>query len=142
MTSSDRPGSVPLPSDSSAPAVARRHSSEVLKRWQLRELIEPVLLIVSELVTNAVRHGRPPVRLGLHRRDSAVRIEVHDCAPDLSGEPASGEDAESGRGLEIVRALSDAFGIEPSNESGKVAWAHVEGAGQPVNDPRREGPAG
>lgn len=125
MSPPDLVSSLPLPADASAPAAARRHSREVLRRWQLRELIEPTLLVVSELVTNAVRHGRPPVRLRLRGGERDVRVEVQDAYPTLGADAATGKDAESGRGLEIVKALASSCGIEPVPEDGKVAWAQL-----------------
>ncbi|MCW2778342.1 MAG: hypothetical protein JWN17_2067, partial [Frankiales bacterium] len=69
---------VDLPSDLSAPGSARRAVRPLLLRWRLGELCEPVLLTVSELVTNAVRYGRAPVRLSMRRCARGVAVGVHD----------------------------------------------------------------
>ncbi len=84
---------------------------------------DDVLLCVSELATNAVLHGVPPgrgyrVRLWLGEQGQ-LRVEVHDSG---DGEPGEREpDGESGRGLLIVKALADLWGVG-EGEPGKVVW--------------------
>ena len=118
---------VDLPQDLTAAAAARSATRGTLRGWSLMSLIDPVLLTVSELVGNAVRHGRPPVGLALRRSGRGVRIDVHDEAQD---EPALGqaaaEVAESGRGLQIVQALSSETGVEQLDGDGKVVWAQID----------------
>lgn len=118
----DDPVHVELSQDRHAPGDARRATRDALVRWRLPELVDTVVLAVSELVTNAVRYGRPRVSLDLRRQAEQVRVEVHDGDP---GEPpaVSGEvppDAESGRGLGIVRALADDVSVEQVPEDGKI----------------------
>ena len=101
-----------LPADSTAATIARGHVQHLLRRWGKQALLEPLTLVVSELVGNAVRHGRPPYELLLRKTGRGVRADVHDDAPevlpDLSqDDPASaGHDAESGRGLLMVHAMT------------------------------------
>jgi two-component sensor histidine kinase len=85
-----------------------------------------VLLVVSELVGNAVRHGRPPVVMRLRQAGSGVRVDVHDDEPTVQtpGDPSS--DAESGRGLLLVDAVAAESGIEQVEGDGKVVWATIE----------------
>ena len=119
---------VPLPQDTSAPRVARAGVSKALNRWRLASLLDSVLLAVSELVTNAVRHGRPPARLLIARRGQHVEVDVRDSspeAPDLGG-PTSGLDAESGRGMAIVAALADEVYIEEIPGDGKVVHTRFD----------------
>ncbi len=116
--------------DASAPAQARRASRQVLVGWRLPGLVDSVLMVVSELVTNAVRHGRPPVWLELRRSPAALRVSVHDDDPTDPGTPSpSGEDDESGRGLAIVRALAVEVGVEQVPGDGKVMFASFGLAG-------------
>ncbi len=111
-----------LPQDARAAGQARRVARAALVRWQLPGLIDSVLLAVSELVTNAVRHGRPPVSMQLERQDERLRLDVHDgspaTAPATVGEAA--DDAESGRGLAIVLALADDVQVEQVTGDGKI----------------------
>jgi anti-sigma regulatory factor (Ser/Thr protein kinase) len=133
VTSSD-PGAeseraeVPLPQDLTAPGVARSAARRLLDRWRLQDVLEPVLLTVSELVTNALRHGRPPVALRLEHRGSAVTVDVHDGSREPPGDPTAeqSDGAESGRGLGIVEAMAAETGVEKVPDDGKSVWARFE----------------
>lgn len=117
---------VDLPDDLRAPAEARRAVRVALGQWRLPALVDAVSLAVSELVTNAVRHGLPPVRLVLQRRSRDVRVDVHD---EGQGEPTrrtAGEAEESGRGLAIVEAVSETSGVEQVDDDGKITYATFE----------------
>jgi anti-sigma regulatory factor (Ser/Thr protein kinase) len=85
-------------------------------------LCETAALLVSELVTNAVIHGRTSATVEVHRPPDSLRVTVRDDNPAL---PAVGEspdfDAESGRGLLIVSKLAHRWGIE-SADGGKSIW--------------------
>lgn len=116
---------VDLPADSEAPGRARRATREALDGWQLSALVDSVVLVVSELVTNSVRYGRPPLHMVLTRRSQSVRVDVHDAvpaAPPLGDDPTS-VDAESGRGLLIVTAVADSVGVERVPGDGKHVFA-------------------
>jgi anti-sigma regulatory factor (Ser/Thr protein kinase) len=123
-----------------APGLARAFVTQTLQDWSVTDIsYEDVELLTSELVTNAVRHtGRadgPPVpqptetvvvvgiRVCLH--GSVVRLEVwdNDSRPPVPVQPRP--DDESGRGLLLVEALSQAWGTRPSRVGGKVVWCEV-----------------
>ena len=81
-------------------------------------------LVVSELATNAVRHAGTPFRVSLGHRDGVA----HPGGPGLRGssaDPPPGVDpaADGGRGLVIVSALSDSWGVTPCPDGGKEVWA-------------------
>ena len=126
------PGRFELTDDYSAPAQARSHTRLVLGRWSLPGVVEPLVLVVSELVTNAVRHGRPPVALWLRRVGGGVRVDVHDessavgPAEGTSGWVRADLDAEGGRGLPLIDALSVDHGVDQVPHDGKQVWAVVE----------------
>lgn len=120
---------VDLPQDPLAPAQARRVTREALVSWRLPELVDSVVLAVSELVTNAVRHGRPDVSLELLRRASRVRVVVRDGEPTEPpgvGSGATSPDAESGRGLAIVQALAGEVAVERVADDGKIVRVDFE----------------
>ena len=118
---------VPLPADRTAPGSARSAVRELLARWRLAHLAEPVLLAVSELVTNAVRYGRAPVRLSVRRCDKGLAIGVHDAADQPPRPPRlPGEDAEGGRGMALVHAVADETGVRAEEPNGKVVWARFD----------------
>jgi len=111
---------------------ARTLTRATLRRWSLPGLLDPVVLTVSELVSNAIKHGRPPVTLGLRRRRQTVLLEVHDEASVIAREPSMpSEDDESGRGLLIVEALAADTGVRDIAGDGKVAWARFPVAEAP-----------
>ncbi|MFF5661578.1 ATP-binding protein [Streptomyces griseofuscus] len=108
----------------SVPA-ARRFAEWSLSYWGLTdwERSADVLLCVSELATNAVVHGVPPGRgflLRLCHEAALVRVEVHDSG---TGVPAVAHPTldEGGRGLLLVSALSDKWGVG-ERSPGKIVW--------------------
>ena len=120
-----------LPPDGTAAGVARRQAQRLLGKWSLGQIREPLSLVVSELVGNAVRHGRPPFVLLLRKVRAGVRVDVHDESPQSrpslpAPPPAHDQDAENGRGIGIVQSLSTATGIDQVPDDGKTVWAVVE----------------
>jgi anti-sigma regulatory factor (Ser/Thr protein kinase) len=104
---------------------ARHRTGAVLSRWRCqRELIEDAVLVVSEVVTNAVEHGAGQVRVRLLRRHASVRIEVQDDSPIPPVLLALGRTAERGRGLHIVTRLAARWGSRRTT-AGKVVWAEL-----------------
>ncbi|MEU6880123.1 ATP-binding protein [Streptomyces sp. NPDC046712] len=119
---------------------ARKFTQSTLAQWELTERFDDVALVVSELVTNALRHalpsdtpqeedGRhaPPVRLHLMRWTSRLVCAVRDPS-HRSPEAREGDEdfaAESGRGLFLVDSFSDGWGWHPlaGTLQGKVVWA-------------------
>jgi anti-sigma regulatory factor (Ser/Thr protein kinase) len=110
----------------SAVREARRKTAVVLGRWRCqRERIEDAVLVVSEVVTNAVQHGAGVVLVRLLRRRRYVRVEVQDNSPRLPVVLAVvGRAAERGRGLHIVRKLAARWGSQPTG-GGKVVWVEL-----------------
>jgi anti-sigma regulatory factor (Ser/Thr protein kinase) len=111
---------------------ARRFATETMRRWGITDRESDVAIVVSELLTNAVRHGLPlavdppdrPIRLGLLHAGPAVLCAVADPSEHLPvpREPRWLE--ENGRGLHVIASLSDKWGACPSpGEVGKVVWA-------------------
>ena len=104
-----------LDHDESAAAVARANTRDLLKTWGLSgDLVDEVVLVVSELVTNAVEHALPPIMLHLEPRPAPgeVHIEVSDGGPSEAPGPwaAHVEPEEHGRGNQIVSYLAAAYG--------------------------------
>ena len=116
-----------LPTNETAPSIARADARNQLKRWSLSALVEPLSLVVSELVSNAVRHGHPPFKMLMRRLGGGVRVDVHDAGHTLDSEdPVSNPNNEGGRGLLIVKALSTDYGVDQIPDDGKRVWAVVE----------------
>lgn len=88
--------------------------------------VDAVLVVVSELVTNAVLHGGTEVEVLVDLRDDGVRLEVRDgdpSHPPVPREPSPR--AVGGRGLGIVDALADEWGWQRTGEDGKVVWCEL-----------------
>ncbi|GAB3666722.1 hypothetical protein GCM10027589_32100 [Actinocorallia lasiicapitis] len=83
---------------------ARRSVAAALDQWALSERRDEVELLVSELVTNAVRHGKAPIRLTLAADERVLEIYVRDGSPDLP-QPRAG-DEDGGFGLTVAAALA------------------------------------
>ncbi|MEV8334921.1 ATP-binding protein [Streptomyces niveus] len=106
----------------SVPA-ARQFVREAVIDWGVCDRMDDVLLCVSELATNALVHGVPPGRgyrlQLLLLADGVFRIEVHDSG---DGRPSVREPyGESGRGLMLVAALADKWGVG-ERDPGKIVW--------------------
>ncbi len=103
-------------------AQARRLTAETAREEHLEPLADDLAVVVSELVTNAVRYGSPPVRLQIDLTDEAVTVVVEDGSPGRPTARQAAEDAEGGRGLWLVEALSGDSGVRP-HPPGKAVWA-------------------
>lgn len=106
--------------EAQAPAHARSLIASKLRDLPL-ETVDVVLLLASELVTNAVRHGSGPVRLHVAWGDGAVRVEVEDRSPRWPVVEAMDRDALRGRGLILVDGLSSGWGVR-ALDIGKTVW--------------------
>ncbi|WP_338672544.1 ATP-binding SpoIIE family protein phosphatase [Streptomyces sp. SCSIO 30461] len=103
-----------------APGRARRLARRALARWGLEELSDSVELLVSEVVTNAVRYAERPVTLRLLRTD-VLRCEVGDDSPQLPRQRRARDTDEGGRGLFLVNRLARRWGATRLS-TGKVVW--------------------
>jgi hypothetical protein len=118
--------------DASRVRAARAFTVSTLRQWGVAERHDDIAIVVSELLTNALRHGLPasgdsrtrrPIRLGLLQPGHCVMCAVADPskAPPVPRQPT--HFAETGRGLHIVAALSDQWGYTTPTDMGKVLWA-------------------
>jgi anti-sigma regulatory factor (Ser/Thr protein kinase) len=105
---------------------ARCATREWLIGWQLHHRVDDATLVVTELVSNALRHGKPPVMLLLRKRPRRFEVEVHDAepaAPRIDVPAYVAPDSEGGRGLAIARALADTLEVESVPDDGKILRA-------------------
>ncbi|MFD5860267.1 SpoIIE family protein phosphatase [Streptomyces chartreusis] len=111
---------------------ARRFTARTLRRWNVQAAADAVLLVVSELVTNALVHTQGSVRLDLVLRGNRVRVSVSDSSPRAPAKPVIVDwESTGGRGLLLVEAVSDASGTVPV-AGGKQVWSEIT---VPASDP-------
>ncbi|HEY6787015.1 MAG TPA: ATP-binding protein [Trebonia sp.] len=136
-----------------APADARATLRLTLRVWGLPHLIDPAEIISSELVTNAVTASRdkaPPgaqpchvtFRLTVEAGDGELCIRVWDPdpTPPPRDPPQPDDDAETGRGLLIVGALSSRWGWHPARNGGKYTWATLPLDARPAGEQQGDTP--
>jgi hypothetical protein len=118
--------------DAGSVRAARDFTVATLHRWSAAERCQDIAVVVSELLTNALRHARPgsgdawprrPVRLGLLQLRPCVLCAVADPSTAAPVPRPPGSLGETGRGLHIVCALSDGWGYTTLGDTGKVVWA-------------------
>lgn len=142
LTLADTPNAVPW---------ARRHTADILRRWQIPgPVIETANLIVSELTTNAVRHpadNEPQgtgylsladvgtFTLGLQLTGMGLLVQVADRDPRPPVRREVGVEATGGRGLFLVSAMANRWGYYPTLAAGKVVWAELLFDGSRRSDP-------
>ena len=113
-----------LPRDPSAAGLARRRVTDVCREHS-PEALSSLQLIVSELVSNALKHGLGPVRLCLDSVGGRIRLEVQDDSSCIPRQRDLDLLSEHGRGMLIVAALADSWGVRPAG-SGKSVWCELD----------------
>jgi anti-sigma regulatory factor (Ser/Thr protein kinase) len=112
-----------LASEADSVRQARRFVSDRLDEWAVDgALAADAVLVASELVTNAVIHGKPPIQLRLHTAAGELTVEVDDGERALPHRLTVGAGAVHGRGLSIVAGLSTRWAARP-NDDGKTVWS-------------------
>jgi anti-sigma regulatory factor (Ser/Thr protein kinase) len=116
-----------LPPDVPTVRLARQATRDTLAAWQLSHLEEAAVLLVSELVTNAVRHARDTGAIGLELASvgTGLRMEVQDGDPHWRLKPSSADDDESGFGFVLVDSLAGRWGIRRVC-AGKAVWVELD----------------
>ncbi|MGW2111164.1 ATP-binding protein [Streptomyces sp. NPDC001948] len=136
-----------FPRRRTTPRTARDFVAAALTEWGETSRLDDMRLCTSELVTNAVLHGVPVGRLVLVRvesLDAELRIEVHDSGENRPTQRVPEESAVDGRGLLIVAATADSWGMKERTGPGKCVWATFDRAksGAAPMPPHAAGPQG
>ena len=142
-----------LGADPGSVRAARDFAVAILQRWGMAERSTDIALVVSELMTNALRHAgsgsgsgdtgpRRPIRLGLLQPGPCVLCAVADPGRAAPAPQRPGSRDETGRGLQLICALTDRWGYTTPSETGKVVWALFRAAStaSPGPVPRRARP--
>ena len=124
-----------LSMDAEAVRAGREFCVAALRSWGATQRCEDIIIVVSELLTNALRHAVPglsrprpnwPIRLGLLCSEPCVLCAVADPSSSIPVPRKPGRLAETGRGLHVVSSLSDKWGYTTyttPSDTGKVVWA-------------------
>ncbi|MFD9795717.1 ATP-binding protein [Streptomyces sp. NPDC059070] len=107
--------------------LARSELRKALADWGLMSVEDEALIVLSELITNAVRHAHASpgreIETRYLREADGVRIEVHDADDRLPAARVPGE--TGGWGLSVIDALADEWGVDERDGVGKAVWAVV-----------------
>jgi serine/threonine-protein kinase RsbW len=124
-----------LPTAGRAVRLAREATRDALATWRLAYLEETAVLLVSELVTNSVRHARDSeaITLELEAAGTWLRIEVTDADPRWPQPRTPAGFDGSGFGLMLVDALAGKWGVRET-ATGKAVWAELDD--RPLAEPR------
>jgi serine phosphatase RsbU (regulator of sigma subunit)/anti-sigma regulatory factor (Ser/Thr protein kinase) len=117
-------GELRLGSEPDAVSRARRFAVKALDD-QPEGLVDDAALVVTELLTNAVLHGEPPVTLRVRHLDDRIRVEVEDGGRNMPVTVRHSTEAMTGRGLPLVAALSASWGVDARQGGGKAVWAEL-----------------
>ncbi|HET6855650.1 MAG TPA: ATP-binding protein [Streptomyces sp.] len=102
----------------------RRIISAQLRYWHLDPLIDPAALGVTELLTNVHRHAEPDKMcvVEIEQLLEHLTVSVHDHDPRLPTVGAAAEFDTCGRGLALIEAVSESWGVRPKGDAGKIVW--------------------
>ena len=115
---------VTLPGAVSSVPTARRFVESILTAWGGTDVAWTATLLASELATNCALHAGTEFALRVTLESGAVRLEVTDRSPRLPQPRAFRSQATTGRGLQLVAALAESWGVEPLVD-GKTVWARL-----------------
>lgn len=122
-----------LPADGRAASVARGLVRRRLHDWNLDDLLDTAVLLTSEVVTNVILHTASAPGLGLVRDGAGVRVTVVDGSPIPPRCRSHSATATTGRGMQMLQDLADAWGWAPVG-AGKAVWFSLSGGHDPWAD--------
>jgi CheY-like chemotaxis protein len=117
--------SVELAADVESARLARNFVRDTLLSWGVDEPVDDILLVVSELVSNAVVHARSACEVRLGLSPVVVRVEVIDGGAGTPDPLPPSRTRPHGRGLNLIDAVANAWGVDPQQAGGKVVWAEI-----------------
>ena len=123
-SASSTSASTDLPPEPASARRARRFVVAALDAFGSQAPVSTAELLVSELVTNAVVHGRSNVRVTVETDDGTIRISVYDDSPEVPELSVPHPFDESGRGMYLVEHLSQRWGVDQAG-TGKCVWVEL-----------------
>ncbi len=116
---------VPLPVEPGSAGAARRLLRDAVAGQEESESVDDAVLLISELVTNAVHHTRHLLLVRVVLQDGLLRVEVTDDHPDLPSPSVREVSATGGRGLQFVDDLAAQWGVIPAADR-KTVWFEIQ----------------
>jgi anti-sigma regulatory factor (Ser/Thr protein kinase) len=110
-----------LPVSREVPALAREFLRGSTCAEHHSEVVDDAVLLVSELVTNSVLHGGPPVVVAVDCDEDTLQVRVRDGSPALPAPRNAAQGDENGRGLALVAEMSADWGVD-TEQDGKHVW--------------------
>ena len=114
-----------LPMSSTSPGAAREWARRSGCQDHALDMLDDALLLISELVTNSVLHGGPPIVLAVDCDGDGLHVRVRDGSPSLPAPRAASPGDENGRGMTLVELLTSTWGAHPVADEhgvGKEVW--------------------
>ena len=121
-----------LPSSEQSPSVAREWATRSGCSTHRMTVRDEALLLISELITNSVVHGGPPIVLAIECDEALLRVRVRDGSPVAPVPRRASPEDEHGRGMTLVDLLTDTWGVDPVADEhgpGKAIWFELRRAG-------------
>jgi anti-sigma regulatory factor (Ser/Thr protein kinase) len=114
-----------FPHDTRSPGCARRWLGGHLQRWVPDGDHDGSLLLLSELVTNAVVHARTACTVAVRFRNGCLTVRVLDHCPTAPVVASDRHLGDGGRGLQLVDTLATSFGWDPVGDDSKIVWFEI-----------------
>ena len=114
-----------LPMSSTSPAAAREFARHSGCPDHALDLLDDALLLITELVTNSLRYGGPPIVLAIECDGEGLHVRVRDGSTEPPRRTEPDLEAEGGRGLTLVELMTSTWGVEPVVDeygTGKEVW--------------------
>jgi anti-sigma regulatory factor (Ser/Thr protein kinase) len=116
-----------------SPRDSRRFVNDTALDWGIHgDDLDVARLLATELVTNAILHGAPPIRISARRSHGVVRIEVWDASPLRPHPRPFDAQAPTGHGILLVERLARRWGVDVG-DTGKSVWFEVHSTSEPVS---------
>ena len=124
-----RTASIVLPPEPTSARACRRFLVTTLEAWGADGFADDAVLLLSELVTNAVLHGGTELEVRVELQGDLLRVAVHDGNPMLPSVRRYSMLSGTGRGLALVASTARNWDAEPLPQGGKRVWFELEAAG-------------
>ena len=124
-----RTASTSLPPEPASARACRRFLVAALEEWRADQFTDEAVLLLSELVTNAVVHAGTQIQVTIQLDGDVLRVEVRDDNPRIPRVKHFSMLSGTGRGLALVAGTAQHWDVEPLPEGGKKVWFELHASG-------------